>query len=342
MVFLASVYYLNANAQTYVTIPDTNFTSYLQNIIPGAMSGNQLNTSSTLVTTSTRVFNLSYKSISDLSGIQYFSSLDSLYGSYNFLTTLPILPNSLIYIDISNNQITNLSALPNSLIYIDVSNNQITSLPALPNSLQYFNSDFNYHLNSLPALPNTLQYLYCPYNSLTTLPVLPHQLQYLYCEYNLLTSLPVLPDSLLYLLCDSNRITCFPTFPKSLNIVSIQNNHFTCLPNYIRALQQDTVTYPLCAVGNTNGCAVAGINQIIDVSNQVNIYPNPAQNNFTIETNNTDKQILQITDVNGKQVLTQTINGTTNVDASNLNAGVYNISISSNTGVVNKKLVIVK
>jgi len=74
----------------------------------------------------------------------------------------------------------------------------------------------------------------------------------------------------------------------------------------------------------------------------VSIYPNPAQNNFTIETNNAEKQTLQLFDVNGKQILTKTINGTSNVDASNLNAGIYNISISNNQGVVNKKLVIVK
>jgi hypothetical protein len=72
------------------------------------------------------------------------------------------------------------------------------------------------------------------------------------------------------------------------------------------------------------------------------IYPNPAQNNFTIQTSNTDKQALQIFDVNGKLVLVQTINGTTSIDASILSQGVYNISITSNEGVVNKKLVIVK
>ncbi|HXD91579.1 MAG TPA: T9SS type A sorting domain-containing protein [Bacteroidia bacterium] len=74
----------------------------------------------------------------------------------------------------------------------------------------------------------------------------------------------------------------------------------------------------------------------------VSIYPNPAQNNFTIQTSSNDKQLVNIFDVTGKQVLTQTINGTTSIDASNLSAGVYNISISGNQSVINKKLVIVK
>jgi hypothetical protein len=72
------------------------------------------------------------------------------------------------------------------------------------------------------------------------------------------------------------------------------------------------------------------------------IYPNPAQNNFTIELSNNDKQIISVYDVNGKQVLLQTINGTANIDASNFNAGVYNISIINSQGVTNKRLVIVR
>ncbi|HXU27115.1 MAG TPA: T9SS type A sorting domain-containing protein [Bacteroidia bacterium] len=71
-------------------------------------------------------------------------------------------------------------------------------------------------------------------------------------------------------------------------------------------------------------------------------YPNPAQNNFTVEVSNNDKQTLQLFDVNGKLVLTQTINGKTNIDATNLSAGVYNLNITSSNGLANKRLVIVK
>lgn len=80
----------------------------------------------------------------------------------------------------------------------------------------------------------------------------------------------------------------------------------------------------------------------LNTQQTISIYPNPAQNNFIIETTNTDKQTLEVFDINGKQVLVQTINTKTNIDVSNLNAGVYNISITSNNGVINKRLVIVK
>jgi hypothetical protein len=81
---------------------------------------------------------------------------------------------------------------------------------------------------------------------------------------------------------------------------------------------------------------------ITNGNEQVSIYPNPANKSFTIQLNNTDKQTLQVFDVNGKMVLNQPISGKTNVDATNLSEGVYNISLINSSGVVNKRLVIVR
>ena len=88
--------------------------------------------------------------------------------------------------------------------------------------------------------------------------------------------------------------------------------------------------------------AYTGIAKFNTQNSTFKIFPNPAQNNFTLEVSNSEKQNLVVYDVNGKQVLSQTISGTTTIDASNLSQGVYNISISSNQSVVNKKLVVVK
>ena len=86
----------------------------------------------------------------------------------------------------------------------------------------------------------------------------------------------------------------------------------------------------------------SGISQVSNNVSQIYIYPNPNNGNFIIEPNSTDKQTLQVFDVNGKLVLTQSINGTTNIDASNLAEGVYNLSLQNANGVVNKRLVIVR
>ena len=92
---------------------------------------------------------------------------------------------------------------------------------------------------------------------------------------------------------------------------------------------------------NQNNNRVGGI-KLLSNGSQVNIYPNPNKGSFTIETTATEKQTVQVFDVNGKLVFNQAINGNINVDASNLAEGVYNVSIIGNEGVVNKRLVIVK
>ncbi len=88
--------------------------------------------------------------------------------------------------------------------------------------------------------------------------------------------------------------------------------------------------------------AASGINQLASNINLINIYPNPTNGSFVIDPNNNTKQTITLYDVSGKMVLSQTIAGKTNIDASSLNEGVYNISITSSDGVVNKRLVIVR
>ena len=85
-----------------------------------------------------------------------------------------------------------------------------------------------------------------------------------------------------------------------------------------------------------------GISNYSSLNTNISIYPNPNNGSFVIEPSSATKQTMQVYDVNGKMVLSQTINGKTNIDASSLNEGVYNISLQNNKGVVNKRLVIVR
>ena len=88
------------------------------------------------------------------------------------------------------------------------------------------------------------------------------------------------------------------------------------------------------------GTAGVGIEKYNTTDNVI-VYPNPSSGNFTIETNTTDKQNLNLYDVNGKLVLSQTIQGTTNINTSILAQGIYNLNVTNKEGIVNKRLVIV-
>ena len=76
---------------------------------------------------------------------------------------------------------------------------------------------------------------------------------------------------------------------------------------------------------------------------QVTVYPNPNNGMFSIITNTNQNVQCTMYDVNGKLVLSQTItNGKADIDASAISNGVYNISLISSEGVVNKRLVITR
>ncbi len=120
---------------------------------------------------------------------------------------------------------------------------------------------------------------------------------------------------------------------------------FNCSPSALRLAGGGNNSPDAARVrshSNVSDRHAAGIKQITSENNLINIYPNPNNGSFVIEPSRAAKQTMQVYDVNGKLVLSQIINGKTTIDASSLSEGVYNISIISNEGIVNKKLVIVK
>ncbi len=173
-----------------VTIPDANLVNYLQSIIPSAMNGNQMDTSSTAVTTLTTI-NVDGLGIADLTGIQYFDALMVLICKHNNITSIPTLPTSLTNLTCLDNLLTMLPSLPASLQILDCHENQITSLPTLPPSLTLLN---------------------CRTNSLTSLPVLPTSLSYLSCTFNNILCFPVFPSSITTWFVNNNPFTCLPNY----------------------------------------------------------------------------------------------------------------------------------
>ncbi|MHB8261203.1 MAG: choice-of-anchor V domain-containing protein [Bacteroidia bacterium] len=87
----------------------------------------------------------------------------------------------------------------------------------------------------------------------------------------------------------------------------------------------------------------AGIKTISAGAEAISIYPNPCKSNFSVEPKNVnEKQNLQMFDLTGKLVLTQSVFGKTNIDVSSLNEGVYTVNIFGSYGIVNKKIIVTK
>ena len=244
-----------------VTIPDANFVTWLQANLPSAMSGNQMNITNASVI-NRKVIDISSQNILNISGIQYFTSLEKLNcrsnnissfsivpttldslicGQGSFGTNLSGLPSTLKYLDCSFGGIGNLGALPSSLEFLDVSNNNINTVSVLPNNLKYFMFNYNNNLAnpnivSSFILPNSLLTFGCGGNYMTTLPILPSGLDFFACSDNNLTTLPVLPLSLTKFGCDLNQLTSLPYLPDSLRLLVCNDNQITSIPNMPRKI----------------------------------------------------------------------------------------------------------
>ena len=134
------------------------------------------------------------KSISDLTGIKYFTALEYLDCSTNQLTSLDVSGlTNLEYLICSSNKLSllNVSGLTN-FIGLDCSDNLFFSLDDISGlkNLTYLGCNNNQFTSLDVSGLTTLEELFCGYNQLSSLTVLGlTNLTHLYCEYNQLFSL---------------------------------------------------------------------------------------------------------------------------------------------------------
>ena len=263
-VLIAFLLLVNTNIakSQFVTIPDTVFASWLNFYYPGAMVGQQLDTTNSPIL-STTYLSVSQLNIHDLTGVQYFKNITTLDCSSDSLTFIPTLPAHVKTFDCSDNQLTALpgmpdsltsltcylnplhgglpSVLPSQLNFLTCYLDSLSSLPDLPPNLIELNCHLN-HLTSLPSLPLTLEILYCTWNNnIGALPPLPQGLMELQCGMTGISVLPVLPSSLNYLDCSNsydflgcgvnNQITHLPALPTALRILACSELNLDSLPN---------------------------------------------------------------------------------------------------------------
>jgi Leucine-rich repeat (LRR) protein len=232
-VILTATFTLGANAQN-VTIPDPVFKSYL--IGNPAINTNldtEIQVSEAAAFNGT--INCSYMSISDLTGIEAFTSLTTLYCEWNQLSSLDISKNTaLTELSCHDNQLTSLDVSGASVLTrLKCNSNQLTNLDVSKNTaLKILYCEWN-QLTSLDVSTNTaLTLLYCSSNQLTNLDVSKNTaLTQLICEENQLTSLDVSGASALTRLeCNSNPLTSLDVSgATALTTLECNSNQLTSL-----------------------------------------------------------------------------------------------------------------
>ncbi len=93
--------------------------------------------------------------------------------------------------------------------------------------------------------------------------------------------------------------------------------------------------------GYATGMNCLGINEpnMLMSRVEINVYPNPAKDNLTIETNSNTEQILEIVNLIGQTIYTSIINRKANINTSAFAKGVYILKLSSDKETVVRKFV---
>ena len=112
----------------------------------------------------------------------------------------------------------------------------------------------------------------------------------------------------------------------------------------------DTFTYTVSIGGGPSGTAQVvvkvnpplGINEVSE--GKTSIYPNPASNKLSIATSNPSVSELHIYDMLGKLMKTESFYGSTTVDLTNFNNGIYIIQFGGNDGkmISSSRFIVVK
>ena len=342
-----------------VNIPDANFKAYLVGHPDINTNGdNQIQVSEA------SAFNGQIScysmNISNLTGIEAFTALTTLYCGGNQLTSLDVSTcTALTTLYCFTNQLTSLDVSANTaLTSLQCYSNQLTSLDVSANTaLTTLDCDVN-NLTSLDVSANTaLTYLDCSLNNFTSLDVSGcTALTALQCNSNQLTSLDVSANTALtYLNCSTNELTsldvsqntalrqlvCMYNELTSLDVRNGNNTNFYGFGSFnnpnLTCINVDDSTWStanwVSAIDPqhyfSNNCSGAGISDINE-RNTLMFYPNPTNGDFTItglELLGTVSSLI-LTDMNGKVVKVLDTKAT-KFSMGSIKPGVYFLNIIS-------------
>jgi hypothetical protein len=289
--------------------------------------------------------------MTDLTGLEDFAALEYLNCGYHDLDNLNVSGNSQLThlicsynfiqsLDLSNNpDLTTLSCTYNSLTELDLTNNLLLDSMS-------FQSNGQFGLSTLDLTANVLlKFLWLSsHHNMTDIDLSNNvELEFLHIDRNGLTSLDLSDNPIL------NEVYCFDNDLITLNVANGNNLNFdgfvstfnpdlTCIEVDDGPWSTDNWT-----VDNGNiheGMTFSELCNPTDISefaeSQIQVYPNPSTDAFTILIPDLNKGKLVVSDLLGKQVISKSFRGhKANIDlGSAASSGTYVLTILDEHGRV--------
>ena len=268
--------------------------------------------------------------------------LTHLYCGYNKISSLDLSNNTALeYLSCYNNQLTSLDLSNNTALeYLSCYNNQLTSLDVSNNpSLEHLSCSGN-PLNALNINSNSiLQTLHCSNNNLTSLSVMYNPaITDLICSGNQLVYLDLVNQtSLTTLDCNSSNVICLNLKNgNNFNMTSINatsNPTLTCIDVddslFTTAVWIPGSAYQFDNYSFSTDCGLPCSSSITDIqenTNSINLYPNPTQDQITIDIKGYNGSVnVEVYDLQGRLLETTR---TTTVSLRKYERGIYIFKVS--------------
>ncbi len=224
-----------AEGETDVSINETNFPdANFRTVVKEYDTDNDENLSRVEIE-AVKEIKCYHKNIRSLTGIEYFTALQTLKCYSNQLTSLDISGNTALKsLDCAKNQLAALDVSQNTALEsLDCADNQLTTLDVSRNTALKSLDCAKNQLTTLDVSRNTaLESLNCADNQVTSLDISQNTaLEYLICASNKLTALNVSGNATLkFLNCESNELTALDVNRNTaLNTLNCLNNRLTSL-----------------------------------------------------------------------------------------------------------------
>lgn len=349
MSFLFFFLTIFAQSQT-LNIPDVSFKAQLvngtacigssiNNCTVGIIDINDNNEIEISEAQSVAVLLLQAGSITDLTGIEYFTNLERLDFSFNNLSNVNInMLTSLTWLGCRNNNLQTLtiSNLSNLKI-LDVANNQLSSLNINNQSQLEMLFALNNQLTSLDFTNNSaLQRAYVGNNLFTSLNFGNNPNFFdLGCKNNSnLTTINIKNGSTQLFPPNTFYNECWNNCP-NLSYICADANEISSLQSFLSTCGNavSITVDSLCPLGNED----------FSINNSI-LYPNPVADILTIDLTNETTRFEQITIVDsvGKTIITKKVTpfSTNEIEVTSLQSGFYFVILNNNE--VSKKMKLIK
>ncbi len=332
---------------TYV--PDDNFEQSLIDLGYDDVLDDYVLTSNISGVTSLTV---SYKGISDLTGIEDFLSLTYLECVSNYLVNIDVSKNTelidihigvngLEYLDVSQNKsLLTLTCVNNKLVELDVSNNL---------KLEYLGCEYNKIMELNISGLTKMTELRCHDNDITNLDVESlSSLESILCQVNKIKKLNFSNNKKLkYIDCGANQLLTLNLKNGNNSLIgsmqSAGNENLQCIQvdneqnanegigSYSNWYKDNTSTY-------SEDCSSYLSVDDEELNQSIKFYPNPVSNVLSIRSETIPINKIEIYTVLGQKII-EVNSEFSSISTDNLSKGIYIIRIYSEKGTTVRKLI---